>query len=162
MAYYSLSPTVPGFISGHRQVHAMPLVFPNDPRVCNFDEQYMLGPSLLVAPVVQPGGMVNLYIPKGKWFGLFDGKCVEGPSFIQIKSPLEYIPVYGLEGHYLPLGPIVQNTSEILEKRPINEVWAFGSPKQDFSLPGLSLDLSGLSFKKNEVTKHQISGTYEE
>ena len=64
-------------------LRAMMLEFPNDP-ACNYlDLQYMLGDSLLVAPVFSHDGSVNYYVPEGKWTTFFDGKIVEGPGWVQ-------------------------------------------------------------------------------
>ena len=52
--------------------------FPED-RACEpLDRQYMLGDSLLVAPVFKESGEVEYYLPEGKWINLLTGKAVEG------------------------------------------------------------------------------------
>ncbi|KZV69553.1 glycoside hydrolase family 31 protein [Peniophora sp. CONT] len=55
--------------------------FPSDPTVWNIDTQYMLGPSLLVAPVFTESGEVQFYIPAGRWYGLIDGLPRDGPGY---------------------------------------------------------------------------------
>ena len=45
--------------------------FPNDPNTFNIDQQFMLGDSLLISPVLQPGvSEVSAYFPQGRWFSL--------------------------------------------------------------------------------------------
>lgn len=65
-------------ISAHKfavpVTRAMLLEFPDDPSAINADTQYMLGDSLLVAPVFCTEGTVTYYVPKGSWYGLLDGK----------------------------------------------------------------------------------------
>lgn len=52
--------------------------FPED-RACEpLDKQYMLGDSLLVAPVFKESGEVEYYLPEGTWVNLLTGKTVAG------------------------------------------------------------------------------------
>src|SRR5574344_348159 len=46
-------------------MRAMLLEFPDDPGCRTLDRQYMLGDSLLVAPVFSPDGLVEYYLPEG-------------------------------------------------------------------------------------------------
>lgn len=128
--------------TGMPVMRAMPLAFPDDPAAWAFEHQYLLGPSLLVAPVLGPGGHVTLYLPAGGWYDLANGERVEGPRALRRTAPLEEMPMYGREGHLLPLGPVVQHTGELGrggldEDAPIEEVWAFGAPTQGIEMGGL-------------------------
>ncbi len=49
------------------------LEFPDDPGVARLDHQYMLGPDLMVAPVLTPDGTVDYYLPEGDWTNLLTG-----------------------------------------------------------------------------------------
>ena len=42
--------------------------------------------------------------------------------------PLDRLPVFGREGHVLPLGRAVQHTGEIDGSDPVDEIIAFGIP----------------------------------
>ena len=127
--------------SGLAVMRAMPLAFPDDPLARGFDEQYLLGPALLVAPVLVPGGKVRLYLPTGGWYDLWSGERLEGPRLLERTVPLEQMPIYGREGLLLPLGPAVQHTGELGSETRLEEVWAFGLPQQGIELPGLILDV---------------------
>jgi alpha-D-xyloside xylohydrolase len=59
-------------------MRAMLLEFPADPVCVYLDRQYMLGPSLLVAPVFSPDGDVTYYLPEGSWTSLISGEKKEG------------------------------------------------------------------------------------
>lgn len=52
----------------------MVLEFQGDKVAETCDTQFMLGSSLLVAPVFNAEGNVSFYVPHGKWYGLLDGK----------------------------------------------------------------------------------------
>ncbi|WP_068717925.1 alpha-xylosidase [Vibrio tritonius] len=57
---------------GYPLMRAMMLEFPEDPTCSFLDQQYMLGDSLLVAPVFSTDGKVQYYLPKGEWTHLLN------------------------------------------------------------------------------------------
>lgn len=127
--------------TGMPVMRAMPLAFPDDPPAWRFEEQYLLGPSLLVAPVLAPGGTVRVYLPAGGWYDIVSGERLEGPRTIERTVPLKEMPIYGREGFILPLGRAVQHTAELDAKTPLNELWLFGVPREGLDLPGLTIDM---------------------
>jgi alpha-D-xyloside xylohydrolase len=128
--------------TGMPVMRAMALAFPDDRPAWAFDQQYMLGGSLLVVPVVQPGEKVRFYLPAGKWYDIWNNTWVEGPGSFERTVPLEHIPVFGREGTILPLGPAVQHTGELKEGLDLEQVWVFGKPQTGMQLPGLTLNIS--------------------
>jgi alpha-D-xyloside xylohydrolase len=67
--------------SGLPVMRAMMVEFPED-RACDYvDRQYLLGDSLLVAPVFSPDGTVDYYVPEGTWTSFLTGKTVQGPGW---------------------------------------------------------------------------------
>ncbi|MCR5735076.1 MAG: alpha-xylosidase [Lachnospiraceae bacterium] len=60
-----------------------PMVFEymNDPACSYLDMQYMLGDSILVAPVFNEKGKVSFYLPDGKWTHLLTEEKREGGRF---------------------------------------------------------------------------------
>jgi alpha-D-xyloside xylohydrolase len=116
-------------------VRSMALAFPKEQAAWAFEEQYMLGPALLVAPVIQPGGQVDVYLPKGNWYHLWNGKKYAGGQVVSFNNiPLDQIPIFGREGSWLPLGPVVQHTGELYGKEILEELWAFGEPQPFYGL----------------------------
>ena len=120
-------------------MRAMPLAFPDDSVAWQFEEQYMLGPVLMVVPVVSKGGHVFLYLPKGNWYDIWTGKRLKGPRVLQLTMPLDKIPIYGREGFVLPLGHAVQHTGQMSDSNLINELFVFGIPRQSMEVTGLLL-----------------------
>ena len=51
-------------LKGLPVIRALPLAFPDDPNVFDKDFEYMLGPWLLVAPVLEAGGKHEVYLPE--------------------------------------------------------------------------------------------------
>ena len=56
----------------------MLIEFPDDPSCYTLDTQYMLGESLLIAPVFSEDGEVCYYLPKGRWTDYLTNEVIEG------------------------------------------------------------------------------------
>lgn len=85
-----------------------PLVFDfqYDATACDIDDQFLLGESLMVAPVCKSGQTSRLvYLPEGWWYDWRDGSLLEGCRFITASAPLDSIPVYVRAGSVIPLWP---------------------------------------------------------
>jgi len=121
-------------------MRAMALAFPDD-LAADRDLQYLLGPSLLVAPVVRADGRVRVVLPSGsRWCELATGTWHEGGTVLDLEVPLDTIPLFGREGHLLPLGPVVQHTGELDGPLVVDEVVAFGAPTVPLDLPVVDAD----------------------
>ena len=124
----------------------MALAFPHDAAARGFEGQYLFGDSLLVAPIVHDSGAVTVYFPReshggGAWYDLFTGERFEAGISARIGKPLDQLPVFGRAGHVLPLGRVVQSTSEIDWAQPTESLWAFGVP--DMAPAGVALARAG-------------------
>ena len=88
-------------------MRAMPIEFITDRTTHHLDQQFMLGPSLLVAPVFVPEDEeTEYYLPAGRWTSFFDPKrVISGPRWVREKVPLNEIPFWVREGTVLVLGP---------------------------------------------------------
>jgi alpha-glucosidase len=61
-------------------------------------DQFLLGPDILVAPVVEKGARKRrLAVPPGRWRG-DDGTVVDGPTELDIDAPVNRLPWYRREG----------------------------------------------------------------
>jgi alpha-D-xyloside xylohydrolase len=127
--------------SGMPVMRSMVLAFPEDRIAWGFEGQYLLGGSLLVVPVVEPGGRARFYLPAGRWFDIWNQTWLEGPAPIERRVPLDHIPVFGREGTILPLGPAVQHTGELKAGLDLEQVWVFGRAASGMQLPGLTLEV---------------------
>jgi len=85
-------------------MRAMLLEFPDDPVCRVLDRQYMLGPSLLVAPVFQENGEVEFYLPPGLWAPLAGGDAVQGGGWRRERHDFRSLPLYLREGTLLAWG----------------------------------------------------------
>jgi len=78
----------------------------NEPRAYTETTEYLLGPDLLVAPVLQAGATSReVYFPKGEWVSFRDlngapavepaePQVIIGPTVLEIEAPLGHCPAY--------------------------------------------------------------------
>jgi alpha-glucosidase (family GH31 glycosyl hydrolase) len=116
--------------TGEPLLRRLDLYFPQLTEARRNDE-YLLGKSILVAPVLQaaqqdvptewfntpqgkPGLSVAraLWIPPGSWINAYDGKTIVGPTMVTNLTPLDQIPIYVKSGAVLPLAPEMQFTGQ--------------------------------------------------
>jgi alpha-D-xyloside xylohydrolase len=86
-------------------VRSMWLEFPQDPATYHLDQQYMLGPHLLVAPVLNDEGRCHVYLPPGRWYDFWGGAPTDGPRYLDLTVPLERLPLYVRDDSILPFAP---------------------------------------------------------
>jgi alpha-D-xyloside xylohydrolase len=84
----------------------MLLEFPEDPAVETLDRQYMLGDSLLVAPVFNEEGKVSFYLPKGKWTHLLSNEQVNGGTWRLEEHDYFSLPLYVRPNSIIALGAV--------------------------------------------------------
>jgi len=89
---------------GTPMIRPMAMEFESDRNVAHLDTQYMLGDSLLVAPVFTADGSVDFYLPAGIWTNYFTGERVTGPTWRSEAHGFETLPLYVREGTILPIG----------------------------------------------------------
>jgi alpha-glucosidase len=109
--YYSLAHQT--FETGLPEMRPLAMEFPDDPRVANTSDEWLMGESLLAAPVLQPGGKRSVYLPGGDWYVFGTNSVSKGGRSIEVTAALDQIPAYVRAGSILPLGPVIQHTSEL-------------------------------------------------
>jgi len=97
------------------------LVFPDDPAATAREDEYMFGPDLLTAPVLQPGAVSrSLYVPRGQWIDLWrsasyvpsDGslrmgaaRLIRGGRAVTVPAPFGQLPLLVRAGALIALLP---------------------------------------------------------
>ena len=100
----------------------MVLSFPEEKQSWSFENQFMFGDHILVAPCFKASGDVEVYLPKGEWFQINTdlsnpSKIFEGGRVLSLSLELDEIAAFVPKGVVLPINPLYQTTSEI----PLNE-----------------------------------------
>jgi len=84
-------------------MRTLALEYPNDPRAVQIDDQFLLGPDVLVAPVLTPGVEErSVYLPERNWWDLWTGAPVPA-GWITAPAPVDTIPVFVRGGACIPL-----------------------------------------------------------
>ncbi len=79
------------------------LAYPHDTQVYGLNDEYLLGPDLLVAPVITPGvAGRSVYLPAGTWVDYWTGAQFSGGRRIWAPAPLDDIPLFVRGGAVIP------------------------------------------------------------
>jgi alpha-D-xyloside xylohydrolase len=99
---------------GYTPMRALVFDFPADDKVLDISDEFMFGPSLLVAPVTDAGATSrDVYLPKGSdWYDFWTGERIAGGQTIHRDAPLSVLPLYVRAGSILPLGPEEEYTGQ--------------------------------------------------
>jgi len=95
--------------TGSTVMRALAWEFPNEPQLAGVDTQFLLGPNILVTPVLEPQvdtvkGVFPGIIDGTSWYDWYTGARVNAQAGINtsISAPLGHIPVYIRGGSVLP------------------------------------------------------------
>jgi alpha-D-xyloside xylohydrolase len=116
---YSLMPYIYSlagltYFNDYTIMRAMVMDFGGDKNTRNIGDQYMFGPSLLVAPVYKyKARSREVYFPSScGWYDFYTGIYILGGHKLQVDAPFNQIPLFVREGSIIPFGPGIQYTDE--------------------------------------------------
>ena len=136
--------------------------YPSDTNTYAQNQEFMLGPSLLVAPVYTEGATTrSVYLPAGNnWLDVYTDQLYSGGQSIVAQAPLNRIPVFVREGSILPGGPVLQYVNQPVAQ--FVSVDLFPGPNSSFDLyedDGTSLDYQGGVYLKTQITASRTANT---
>ncbi|MEE9607332.1 MAG: TIM-barrel domain-containing protein [Myxococcota bacterium] len=98
--------------------------FPDDPEAATVQDQVMVGPALLAAPVLERGAREReLYLPPGVWLSWHDDTRFVGPRRVRVPAPLERMPLFARAGALVPTRSPVLHAGEAPEEPFVLEVF---------------------------------------
>jgi alpha-D-xyloside xylohydrolase len=102
------------WLNGAPFMRALPLDFPNDPKVADLRDEYMFGPAFLVAPVTEQGATCRkVYLPAGAdWYNYWTQERVKGGQTITVQAPIDTLPLFVRAGSIIPMGAAVESTHQ--------------------------------------------------
>ncbi|WP_198439730.1 TIM-barrel domain-containing protein [Pareuzebyella sediminis] len=115
-------------------------------------DQYMMGPSILVAPVFTGQKERQIILPEGNWYDFYSGEFRGNGETITIKTTLEKIPLLVKDGAIIPMLATIEINKE--EKPPIL-VRHYGTKENTFTLyndDGISYDYENGAFTLRELS----------
>jgi alpha-glucosidase len=127
--------------SGQPIIRPLVYQFPNDARCYTESFDFMLGPNLLVASVLDPGARNRLvYLPtpsgcKGKggggdrdWCDFHRGTWYRSGQVAEVDAPLERIPLFVPAGGILPMGKVMRYIGE--QPDDLRQAYVFPHPER--------------------------------
>jgi alpha-D-xyloside xylohydrolase len=102
------------YFDDYTMMRGLVMDFPKDKNVLNIGDQYMFGSGLMICPVYEYKARTReVYFPEGAgWYQLNDGKFIAGRQKQTVAAPYDRMPVYVAAGSILPIGELIQNTTE--------------------------------------------------
>jgi alpha-D-xyloside xylohydrolase len=102
------------YFNDYTIMRAMVMDFGGDKAVKSIGDQYMFGPSLMVAPVYKyKARSREVYFPSScGWYDFYTGIYILGGHQLQVDAPFEQIPLFVREGSIIPFGPEIRFTDE--------------------------------------------------
>jgi alpha-D-xyloside xylohydrolase len=99
---------------GYPLVRALFFEFPQDATSWYIEDEYMLGTSMLVAPLMEDSSGRNIYLPAGKWVDYQTGQVYAGSTWHYIEAGEIPIIILVIEGTaILHLKSAAQTTSHL-------------------------------------------------
>lgn len=92
---------------------AMALAYPTEPASWAFEDQFMFGDDILVAPVLRAGGKVTLYLPEGNWLKLDSREEFVGGKVYKLHLALDEIAAFVRRGAQLQLAEPVKHLDNL-------------------------------------------------
>ena len=86
-------------------MQALVLKYQDDEVARQTRNEYLFGPDMLVAPIVDQGTQRTVYLPKGEWLDYWSGKAISGGGVIVADAAVDSIPLYVRSGAILPKIP---------------------------------------------------------
>lgn len=114
---------------------------PDDPNTFKLDDEYLMGDTVLVAPIFAGQSGRSVYLPQGEWFCFWTGNRYEGGKTHEIQMGVEQIPLFVRSGSLLPLArPVEHITPDTCFDLTVR---VYGEAPKDFILyedDGMTLD----------------------
>ena len=128
---YSLAGAV--HFGDYTLMRGLPMDFPDDPKVRDLSDQWLLGPALMPCPVYEYKARSRaVYFPGEGWYDFYSGAYIAGGQTLTVDAPYERIPLYVRAGSIIPFGPDMQWSDE----KPADNIrlYVYAGRDADFTL----------------------------
>ncbi len=116
---YRLLPYIYSALYGSAQTgmpvqRTLAILYPDDKKIYEdkYQNEYLFGDALLVAPVPSDEMYCKVYLPQGEWYRLSTDEKYQGNTESVVPAPLDDLPVFVKAGGIIPLQSVIQYTGE--------------------------------------------------
>ncbi|XP_066118577.1 maltase-glucoamylase isoform X2 [Saccopteryx bilineata] len=147
--------------------------FVSDKVTWDIDEQFLLGPALLVSPVLGPNTRnITAYFPEARWYDYYMGVDIKASrQWKALPAPLDHINLHVRGGHILPCQEPAQNThlsrqkflgfKVALDDKGTAEGWLFWDDGESIDTYGKGLYyLARFSASRNTMESRVVFNQY--
>jgi alpha-glucosidase len=88
----------------------------HDPKIYDplFENQYLFGQNILIAPHESTKNIIKVYLPAGEWYDFFTNEKFNGNQTIYVDCPINKLPVFIKASATLPVCPEIGNSTNEL------------------------------------------------
>ena len=159
----------------HHSVSGAPIIRPlfyhymDDENTHNISDQFMLGDSIIIAPILRPKAFKRLtYLPRGTWYEWEKSTPIRGGKYIVSSAELDEMPIYVKSGSIIPRDKIMNYVGEQKNELTL-QIYGDGDCEYLFySDDGISFNyqkgiynLSKFSWQNNQLKIEKIQAQYE-
>lgn len=91
-------------VTGIPVMRPLVLEYQDDPEVYNVSDEFLLGNSILVAPICKPDSEYReIYLPDGIWYDFYTGERHIGGKYMLGYAPIDRIPLFVKQGSIIPM-----------------------------------------------------------
>ena len=119
-----------------------------------FQNQFLFGDSILVAPTESIKLTQDVYLPAGDWYRLSSDETFEGRQVITVDAPLTNLPVFIKAGGIIPKQNVIQSTNEKGDGILNLQIWNGDKPNSFvyYEDDGSSYDYQNGSYYKRTIS----------
>ncbi|MGV3772497.1 MAG: TIM-barrel domain-containing protein [Verrucomicrobiales bacterium] len=127
--------------------------YQNDPVAVSAGDQFLLGESLLVAPILRQGAEArSVYLPVGQWYDFWNDELLKGGKHVLALAPLERMPLYVRAGSIIPFSPLQQFIGERSDDFVTLNLW----PGRSGNLGWYEDDSESNAYQNNDYARRSI------
>jgi alpha-glucosidase len=119
-----------------------------------YQNQFLFGDAMLVAPVESTNLTADVYLPAGQWYRLNSGEKFEGGQVVNVPAPLKDLPVFIKAGAIIPMQNVIQSTNEKGDGILVVNIW-YGDEANSFVY--YEDDGSSYNYQKGDHYKRTIT-----
>lgn len=93
----------------------------------NYQNQYLFGQFILVAPMISNQNIAKIYLPQGTWYDMYTDQKLEGSKTHLIETPKDKLPLFVQAGAIITTQSVVQSTDQAPE--PTLELHIYANEK---------------------------------